>query len=300
MNLRLASGIALAALATPVAAVESALDPSFSFAPLVLNGSGGDAEIRADLGIKSKYVDQGITLSNDVVLAGGIGGRIWGFGALVSGGIALGEDSRDLWDTSFPDTIAVNVKLDWLGQVQWADDIPLLTINPYFEYVSYPVQPSNSPAFDNGENDLKDRQRWLGLDLWFAPPIAGWEGIEFGGGMAYNTAVGVPMFRGGLGGRQLFAFEGFELNAYQIANFGNRRYHQELVDPANLEDSHTQGLTTVALGAELLLPLPVKEWYITFGASANVWAADRDEVKDLGQNASEYVLGFGVEWHPGE
>jgi hypothetical protein len=298
MNLRLASGIALAALATPVAAVETALDPSFGFAPLVLNGPTFDGEVRANIGITSKYVDQGVTLCNDVALVGGIGGRILGFGLHGAGAIALGEDTRDAMDTDFPDTIAANVKIDWLGQVQWAEDIPLLTVNPYFEWITYPVQSSEVGTW---ENDLKDRQRWLGADLWFAPPISGWEGIEFGGGLAYNTAVGVPMLRGGAGARQLFAFDGFQLTGYQIANFGNRRYHQELTDPAGVESSHTQGLTTVAVGGEVLLPLPVKEWYVTFGASVNAWAADRSDVEDnLGQNATEYVLGFGLEWHPAE
>ncbi len=295
MILRLATGLTLTALAaSPALASENAVDPHQRYNPWIFGVQPPASDFRAGVGMVSKYIEQGRVLNDDVTAVADVSGRIYGFGLQVTGGVALADDSRGFFDTEALDMPGLNLKLDFLGELEWDKGIPLLTINPYFEIVTAPVQPSE---LGSKPNTYKTRQRWLGVDAWVAPPFKGWEGLEFGGGLAINTAPDVNAFRGAVGARQMFKIHGFDIFAYQLANFGNSDYREDLVGG----DKDHQGITTLAGGLDVRMALPYREWWLNLGADLSWWVSetDRKAVKAT-QDTTNLTLSIGIEWIPGE
>ena len=276
-----------------VSAAETGLDPAQRFSPLIVGTPPPEnLDLRFESKVVSKYVDQGAVLNDDASLTAKVSGRIWGLGAQIDAAMALGGDSRDLHDTAFPDVIALGIKVDYLAEFEFAQGVPLVTVNPYYEYRTYPVQPSR---YSDGElNRAKQMQRWLGVDAWAGIPYEGWQGIEFGAGLAFNTAPDSQEVRGGIGSRQFIQVDGFDVALHQILGFGNSGYRRHIVGG----DGDNSGFTTFSVGGTVTKALPYREWFVS-GSAGVAWWIDPDDRNAQGNRDSAIItLSMGVEWIP--
>ena len=256
------------------------------------NDTAKDSYRSFRVGLANKQIDQGWARSEDATVQTGGTIRYWGLGLNADLAFALAPDrgAAELDDTD-PTTyksrpikpgelIQANVKLDYVLQVDgvYGENQPFLQLIPHFELVTYPNQQGNA---------LKDDQLWAGLDTWWSTPL---EGVELGGGVDWNfQGAG---FRGAAGARELFQFAPYDLQFWQLANFGDQSYRSYFVE------TDTRGWTTSQIGAKILIPTAWREWWTTVKTDWTYWLKgdDQDYRKAMGLDRGDFTFTVGLQW----
>ncbi len=284
-------------LALCAAGSAAALDHEFAFAPLVVGaapGSTSDYHIAVESDVKSKLTDDYRVVADDTTV--GINGafRAYGAGVTLNTDWALGQStdySRDDNLNSPGELLRTELRLDWVIEFRDPRDaaVPLLQIIPSFEWITYPNQ--RDVYADGYNNYLKDKQKWLGLDAWWALPV---EGVEVGGGFQQNLSTQWRAFRAGLGARELIQYNTVDLSFWQMINAGDSEYRQFVGG----EDK--SGLTTVVLGGRATLPMMFEELFGFVEIEGSYWMDKdiRDNYGDSNQDSGSVVISFGVNWLP--
>jgi hypothetical protein len=243
-------------------------------------------------GLANKQMDQGWARSEDAVFQTGGTLRYWGLGLTLEGAFAVGQDrGAAQLETNDPTTYAsreikpgemiqLNAKLDYVFQIDgvYGPGQPFLQLIPHVEKITYPNQRAN---------DLKDKQLWTGLDVWLSTPI---EGIEIGANSEWNLAD--SGYRGAFGGREFFQFAPYDIELWQIVNFGDSHYR------SNFVDTDLRGWTTSQIGGKVLTPMAWREWWTYVKADWSYWlqSEDRDYRKSQNLDAGDFAFSVGVEW----
>lgn len=318
----------LSVAAATLASVQ-AMDTALQSGGLVVGGDGKSpvwsVVVGADLA--NKAMDQGWVMSDDATLRLKATGRVYGFGLTAYGQVAVGEDrnasyradgnprvepqnwwqanaaaireAQQRWIAQFSgvpyidatyvarkikpgELINLNVKVDYLFQINgvYPDGGPFLQFIPHFEWNTYPYQPGN---------DLKDDQRWLGADVWWATPVAG---VEVGVNSDWNIAM--SGYRGAAALREFYQAAPFDLAFWQQVNWGSRSYHNYWAG------SDHSGLTYGDLGARATVPLPWVDWWVYGQADWTYWLSsqDRDRMSLLNRDAGDLQFALGIEYRP--
>jgi len=256
------------------------------------NDTAKDSYKSVHVGLANKQIDQGWARSEDAVLQGGGTIRQWGLGLSAEAAMAVAPDrgAAELDDTD-PTTyqsrpidpgeiVQLNVKVDYVLEIEgiYGENQPFLQLIPHFEYVTYPNQQGN---------DLKDHQLWAGADTWWSTPL---EGVDIGGGVDWN--LGGPGFRGAFGGREFFQFAPYDLQFWQLANFGDQSYRSYFVD------TDKRGWTTSQLGAKVMIPTAWREWWTTVKTDWTYWLKgdDQDYRKAMGLDRGDFTFSVGLQW----
>lgn len=297
---RISALTVVAAAATCV----QAMDTDLQRGGLVL---GGEREtktwsfsMQGDLA--NKGMDQGWVLLEDATARLKATGRFFGFGLTAYGQFAAGQDKGAVqWDKSPANTtidatgptyvgndikpgevVSLTFKADYLIEIEgvYPDNGPFLQIIPHVEFTTYPYQSAN---------DLKDKQRWAGADLWWATPLSG---VELGLNSDWN--FGLPGYRGAAGLREFYQTAPFDLSFWQVVNWGNSAYHNYFFK------TDSAGLTYSEVGAKATVPLPWIDWWIYGGANWTYWLRkkDREAIGDLLRDVGELQFSVGIEYLP--
>lgn len=291
------SAIVPAILALCTVGSAAALDHEFAFAPMVVGAAPGtvpEYHVDADATMKSKLTDDYRVVADDTTL--GLDGtfRAYGIGLSIDTDWAVGQSTdytRPGNRTNPGEMLRFAATLDWAIEIRDPRDasIPLLQIIPHLTYITYPNQRDVfGPDYDNY---LKDRQRWLGADLWWALPI---EGVELGLGLDQNISTAWRAFRGGLGGREFVQYNAVDMAFWQKLNFGDREYREVIGG----EDK--SGLTTFAVGGRATVPMFVEEVFAFCEIEGSYWMDSdiRENNKAAGLDSGDVVLSVGITWMP--
>jgi hypothetical protein len=275
----------------------AALDHELASAPYVTGAAAGTTPeyfVGIDAALDSKLTDDYRVVADDATL--GVDGqfRAYGLGIAIETDWAVGQST----DMSRPDSknnpgelLRVELKLDWVLEIRDPRDaaIPLLQIIPHLNLVTYPNQ--RDLYNDNYDNYLKDRQRWLGLDLWWALPI---EGVELGGGIETNVSTAWRATRGGFGAREFTQYNAVDLSFWQLANLGSGEYRDVVAG----DDS--SGMTTLVVGGRATVPMFAEAFYGFVEVEASYWADEDVRIanKENGLDSGDVVISFGINWQP--
>jgi hypothetical protein len=288
------SAIVPTILALCAAGSAAALDHEFAHAPLVV-GSAATMETPEyfagiDGSFKSKVTDDYVVVADDSALYLAGQARAYGLGIALETDWAVGQST----DYSRPgnrnnpgELLRTEVKIDWVLEMRDPRDanIPLLQIIPHFNYITYPNQ---API---GDSYLKYRQRWLGVDAWWALPV---EGVELGGGVEYNVSEAFRAKRGGIGARELLHYNAVELSGWQLVNLASADY-RNLIGGAD-----SVGVTTAVLGGRATVPMFVADVYGFVELEGSYWLSKtiRENFAAAGMDSGNVVLSVGLNWMP--
>ena len=284
-------------LALCAAGSAAALDHELAYAPLVVGaapGSTPEYHIGIDTALKSKLTDDYRVVNDDTVLGVDAQFRAMGLGIALNTdwGIGQGTDySRPGSKTSPGELLRTEIKLDYVIEIRDPRDssVPLLQIIPRFDYITYPNQRDVFTA--TYDNYLKDRQHWLGVDVWWAMPI---EGMELGGGVDYNMSNTFAAVRGGLGAREFIQYNSVDLAFWQILTLGDADYRNIIGG----EDK--MGANAVAAGGRATLPMFAEDVFGFVEIEASYWIDGdiRENLSNSGRDIGNVVLAFGLNWQP--
>jgi hypothetical protein len=244
----------------------------------------GPNDARASLEVASKHYDQGVIWVDDATAHYGISGRLYGFGLALDGWTAIGEDTEARpAKVGGLETTQLQARLDYLLEVDFMAGVPMLQILPHWIGILYPNQ-KPSP--------INNDQNYLGADVWFQPPVQGFEGLEFGGGMDFNADRKLRSFRGFGGARQFFQAAPFDFALHEVVTFGNNAYWQHL---SGREDSQ---IGVLELGAKMTTPLPWREWWTFVKADGYYWldGDQRTLNRDNGIDNGGFIIAVGIQW----
>lgn len=286
-----------AILALCAAGTAAALEHELAFAPLVVGaapGSTAEQHVGVDAALKSKLTDDYRVVADDTTFGLDAGFRAYGIGVKLETDWALGQStdySRPGDRTDPGEMLRLATVIDWAIEIRDPRDasIPLLQIIPRFTYITYPNQKDVfAPDYDNY---LKDRQRWLGVDLWWALPV---EGVELGIGAEHNISTEWRAFRGGLGGREFVQYNAIDMSFWQLLNFGDREYRKVIGG----EDK--SGMNAAVIGGRATVPAFVQEVFAFCQVEASYWLDDdiRENNKAAGLDSGDVVLSVGINWIP--
>jgi len=286
-----------AILALCAAGSAAAMEHELAYAPLVLGaapGSTPEFHVGVDSALKSKLTDDYVVVADDTVLAIDGGFRAYGLGLKVNTDWAMGQStdySRPGEHTNPGEFVRLEVKADWALEIRDPRDtnVPLLQIIPHINYVTYPNQKDIfAPGYDNY---LKDRQRWLGLDAWWALPV---DGVELGGSLEYNLSTAWRATRGGLGAREFWQHNSIDMSFWQLINFADREYRWVIGG----EDKN--GVDAFAAGARATVPMFAEGFFGFVELEASYWLDGdiRDNFNASGRDGGDLVLAFGLNWIP--
>jgi hypothetical protein len=280
-------------LALCAAGSAAALDHEFAYAPLAVGAAAGATPeyfVGVDAALQSKVTDDYRVIADDTSLALDAQFRGHGLGIALFTDWAVGQST----DTTRPNSkynpgelLRTEIRVDWALEIRDPRDasIPLLQIIPHLNYVTYPSQRDvYTPTYDNW---LKDRQRWLGVDLWWALPI---EGVELGAGFEQNISTEWRATRAGLGGREFVQYNSVDLAFWQLVNFGDSEYR----DVIGGEDS--SGMTTVVAGGRATMPMFAENFFGFVELEMSYWM-DQD-VRENMDDSGDVVISFGLNWQP--
>jgi hypothetical protein len=285
-------------LALAAAGSAAALDHEFAFAPLVIGGQPGAApeyHVGIEGALASKVLDDYRVIADDSAFHTEAGFRAYGVGAKLELDFALGQ-SRDYSrpspaQYSFGEVVRLGFTLDWAIEIRDPRDstIPLLQIIPRFTYVTYPAQ-RDVWAVGN-DNYMKDRQRWVGLDVWYALPI---EGVEVGGGFENALSTAWYAFRAGLGSRQFVQYNAVDIATWQLINMADRQYRQVALGESQ------SGFNTAVIGGRATVPMFVEDVFGFVEVEASYWLDKdiRDRNRANGLDYGDIVISVGLDWMP--
>lgn len=286
-----------AILALCAAGSAAALDHELAYAPLALGaapGSTPEYHVGIDGYLQSKVTDDYWVVADDAAIGLDFNGRAMGLGLQLNTDWALGqaEDYSRPGDNTNPgELLRFEAKLDWVLEIRDPRDatIPLLQIIPHLNYVTYPNQKDIfAPGYDNY---LKDRQRWLGLDLWWALPV---EGVELGAGLEYNISTAWRATRGGVGARELIQYNSVDMVFWQLMNFADREYREVI------GGDDTNGVTATVVGGRATVPMFAEGFFGFVETEISYWF-DRD-IRDnwdaAGRDPGDVVISVGLNWIP--
>lgn len=290
------SAIVPAILALCAAGTAAALDHELAYAPLVLGAAPGGTEyhVGVDAQLKSKVTDDYRVVADDTAFGLDAGFRAYGLGVAIKTDWALGQStdfSRPGDRTNPGEMLRFAAVIDWVLELRDPRDasIPLLQIIPRFTYITYPNQRDVfGPDYDNY---LKDRQRWLGVDVWWALPV---EGVELGAGFEHNISTEWRAFRGGIGGREFVQYNAVDMAFWQKFTFGDREYRRF----AGGEDK--TGFNALVAGGRATVPAFVQQVFAFCQVEASYWVDSdiRDSNKAAGLDSGDVVLSVGINWIP--
>lgn len=286
-----------AIIALCAAAPAAALDHEQAFAPLVAGaapGSTPEYHVGVEGGLKSKLTDDYVVVANDSTLGLGVQTRFYGFGLALDTDWALGSSddySRPGDRTNPGEMLRLGFTADFAIEIRDPRDasIPLLQIIPKLSYVTYPNQRDVFAA--DYDNWLKDRQRWLGADAWWAMPI---EGVELGAGFEQNISGAWRAFRGGVGAREFVQYNAVDIATWQKLNFGDKEYR----DVIGGEDK--SGVTTLVVGGRATVPVFVQDLFGYVQVEGSYWMDKdiRENNKAAGRDSGDVVIAVGLTWLP--
>lgn len=291
------SAIVPTILALCAAGSAAALDHEFAYAPMAVGSAAGTTPeyyVGVDAALQSKVTDDYRVIADDTALALDAQFRAYGLGVALFTDWAVGQST----DYTRPgnkfnpgELLRTEIRLDWALEIRDPRDasIPLLQIIPHLNYVTYPSQRDVYTA--DYDNWLKDRQRWLGVDLWWALPV---EGVELGAGVEQNLSTEWRATRAGLGGREFIQYNAVDLAFWQLLNFADAEYR----DVVGGEDK--SGVTTVVAGGRATIPMFGQDIYGFVEVEASYWLDEdmRENNKDAGQDSGDVVLSVGLNWMP--
>ncbi|MCX8039699.1 MAG: hypothetical protein RMM29_04415 [Planctomycetota bacterium] len=274
----------------------SALDHRFIYAPLEVGQGAAQAErffgIEAQL--KSKALEDTWVYANDATLGVNAEGRVYGLGLglLTDWGFGQSDDrSRPGERTNPGELLRLEGRVDWAIEIRHPEDssIPLLQIIPKFRYITYPNQRDIFTPFYN--NWLKERQRWVGLDLWYAAPI---EGLEVGFGVEQNISSEWRATRAGLGLREFIQYNAVDLAFWQKVGAADAEYRDVV------GGERKSGFTTADVGGRVTMPLFLEELFVFGELLITYWLDSdiRDHRAAAGEDRGDVVLAVGISWMP--
>lgn len=286
----------LAAMAAISAA--AALDHEFAYAPYKQNVPADTPHPEYFVGVdgmlKSKVLDDYRVIHDDAAIGLNSQVRAYGLGLGLDTDWALGQSpdiSRPGDKVNPGELLRVGLTIDWAIEISDPRDpkIPLLQIIPHFSYVTYPNQ--RDIDVPGNRNWLKDRQRWLGADVWWALPV---EGVELGAGLEQNISTAFRATRIGLGGRQFIQYSAVDLAFWQLLNFSDAEWREAV------GGVHRSGMNTMVAGARVTMPVFVKDVFAFVESEASYWPskAIRNNLRDSGQDGGNVVLSVGLNWMP--
>jgi hypothetical protein len=267
-------------------------------------------DLQVGVGLESKQYDQGIIRNDEVTLHERFSGRWLDIGFTLDGWQAIGEDNRLPKHTTrgnvpekavIAQTTQINARLDYL--IEMKDYFQIL---PFIEWINYP---------NLRDVPLKDNQWNFGLDAWYMTPV---QGVEVGGSFSYNPFYDVKedsmgaggwsshhLLRGCFGAREFLQYAPFDIMLWQVFNYGNENYNRMVgygnnLAPAFAADKWKTGFNLLDLGAQVLQPLPWKDWWMTARVEGHFWLERyaRNIISDAGMNSKEYIIAVGVRWWP--
>jgi hypothetical protein len=215
---------------------------------------------------------------DDVTGHGFVNLRKWDVGLHLDAYMAVdGKDNENPEVGTF-ETTEITGRVDYLMEIP--DYVQVL---PFVEVTAFPNVTGKAPFY------------LLGIESWYMLP---WEGIEIGGSAAYNLQDETDPpgqehhWIGAVGAREFFQDAPLDLAFWQVVNLGSRSYHEIT------SGTDKQGFTTLNLGAKATLPLPWEDMWTFLRLEGNWWinGDDRDSVEAAGRDASEVVIGIGVEY----
>jgi hypothetical protein len=274
--------------ALALAAGAAALDNDQVNHPFISGGDQYPPYIEADVALKSKLLDLGLAVHDDVVLGASVQGRVMGIGGKLDLDFAIGQApdvSRPGERTTPLETLRESITLDWAIEIRDPRNAkaPLVQIIPRFRHVSYPNQK---------DNVLKNYQNYLGVEAWYMLP---WEGVEVGASVERGLAKDhFAAYHWEFGAREFLQTSSADFAFWQKIDAGNKAYREAVVN------GDGSGLNTLDLGTKATLPLPWKEWYSFVSFEISYWLGkdDRDQLSDNGQDNGNAVLAVGVRWIP--
>lgn len=271
----------------------AALDHEFAFAPMVVGAAAGSTPeyfVGIDAALNSKLTDDYRVVNDDTSLSLDGQFRAYGLGIALftDWGVGQGTDySRPGQKTNPGELLRTEVRVDWAIEIRDPRDasIPLLQIIPRLSYVTYPNQRDvYTPDYNNW---LKDRQRWLGVDLWWALPV---EGVELGAGFDQNISSEWRATRAGLGGREFVQYNAVDLSFWQLLNFGDAEYR----DVIGGEDK--SGVTTIVAGGRATVPMFGEDFFGFVELEMSYWLDE--DVRENMDDSGDVVISFGLNWQP--
>lgn len=284
-------------LALGAAGTAAALDHQQAFGPYVNGAPAGSVSpyfVGVDGAIESKVMDDCRVIQDDAAV--GITGtfRAYGFGVTLDTDWALGQApdlSRPGKTTNPGELLRTALTLDWAVEIRDPRNakVPLLQIIPHFTMVTYPNQVDiYTPTYDNY---LKDKQRWLGADVWWMTPK---EGFEVGAGFEQNISTSWRAFRGGVGAREFFQPAGIDFSFWQILGFGDSEYRMAI------GGKDKSGFDAFQVGSRATLPFFLKDLYSFVELDISYWADQkiRDNFRNAGIDGGNVVLSAGLTWMP--
>jgi hypothetical protein len=191
--------------------------------------------------------------------------------------------------------LQLNAKLDWVFQINgvYGDNGPFLQIIPKVEWNTYPNQSASpwAPGITprrTADNEVKQDQTWVGVDLWWATPIPG---IEIGASNDWNMG-GIPGYRGAVGSRQFLQAAPIDWQFWQIVNFGNGEYNGYFVGQDH------RGMSYSEIGGKAIVPMPFANWWGYAKANWTYWldSENRRMLDSLNRDAGDLQLGIGIEY----
>jgi hypothetical protein len=287
------SAIVPTILALCAAGSAAALDHEFAYAPMAVGSAAGTTPeyfVGVDAALASKLTDDYRVVADDTVLGVDAQFRSYGLGIALFTDWAVGQSTdytRPGGKTNPGELLRTEIRVDWALEIRDPRDasIPLLQIIPHLNYVTYPNQRDVYTA--DYDNWLKDRQRWLGVDLWWALPV---EGVELGAGVEQNLSSEWRATRAGLGGREFIQYNAVDLAFWQLINFADAEYR----DVIGGEDK--SGVTTVVAGGRGTVPMFGEGLFGYVEIEMSYWL-DEDMRENM-DDSGDVVISFGLNWQP--
>ncbi|GDY11601.1 hypothetical protein LBMAG53_04790 [Planctomycetota bacterium] len=244
----------------------------------------GPNDARVSFELNNKHYDQGVIWVDDVTSHYQVLGRLYGFGITLDGWTAIGEDT-----TAKPakvaglETTELKIRVDYLLEVPFAEGVPMLQVLPHYEGILYPNQRPSS---------INNDQQYVGVDGWFQPPILGFEGFEFGGGVDFNVDRKLRSFRGAIGARQFLQAAPVDIALHELVTFGNAAYWR------NLSGIESKQVGVLDIGGKLTMPLAWREWWAYVKVSGYYWldGDQRTLNRNNGVDNGGVLVGIGIQW----
>lgn len=285
-------------LALCAAGSAAALEHQQAINPML--GGGGTADpgtpyyVGIETAVESKVLDDNRVVQDDAAI--GLKGtfRAYGFGLTLDTDWALGQApdySRPGKTTNPGELVRTALTLDWALEIRdpRQPKVPLLQLIPHFTMVTYPNQVDVYTT--DYDNLLKDKQRWLGLDLWWALPI---EGVELGAGIEQNLSTTWRACRGDFGAREFYQTSAIDFSFWQTVGFGDSEYRLAVAG------KDKSGFNAVRVGGRATMPFFIKGLDSFFELDISYWLDQkiRDNMRDAGIDGGNVVLSAGLVWTP--
>lgn len=285
-------------LALCAAGSAAALDHQQAFGPYVSSGAAaGNVSpyyVGVESALKSKVLDDDRVIQDDAAI--GLKGtfRAYGFGITLDTDWAFGQApdySRPGKTTNPGELVRTALTLDWAVEIRDPRNakLPLLQIIPHLTLVTYPNQVDvYTPGYDNF---LKDKQHWLGVDLWWMLPI---EGVELGAGFEQNVSTEWRACRGSFGAREFYQTSAIDFSFWQKVGFGDSEYRLAVAG------KDRSGFNAAQVGTRATMPFFLKDLYSFVEVDISYWLDQkvRDNFRDAGIDGGNVVMSAGLTWMP--